>query len=105
MIRQKTFQQLRAQFAQAPVLRLYNPDLPLKLARDASSYGVEAVLSQIYPDKSEHHFAYASRALNQHEKMYPQVDKGVSIIFGLKKFHQFLYGRHFVLSTSFKTHI
>ena len=35
--------------------------------------------------------------------MYSQLDKeGVGIIFGIKKFHQYIYGRHFTLSTDNK---
>ena len=70
----------------APVLTIYNPDLPLKLDCDASNYGVGAIISHIFPDGSEKPIAYASRTLNDNEKHYSQVEKeGLSIIFGLKK--------------------
>ena len=100
---QKAFIHLKEKLMQTPVLYLYDPKLPLKLACDASSYGVGAVLSLMLPDQSEHPIAYASRTLNKHEKMYSQLDKeGVAIIFGLKKFNQYLYGSHFTLSTDNK---
>ena len=47
----------------SPVLTHYNPALPLKLAADASAYGVGAVISHTLPDSSEHPVAYASRTL------------------------------------------
>ena len=47
--------------------------------------------------------AYASRTLNKHEINYSQIDKeGAAIIFGLKKFNQYLLGCHFIISTDNK---
>ena len=58
------------------------------------------MLSHILPDNSEHPTAFASRTINKHEKVYSHLDKeGVAIIFGIKKFHQYVYGRHFTLVT------
>ena len=54
----------------SPVLTHYNPALPLKLAADASAYGVGAVISRTLPDGSEHPVAYASRTLSAAEKNY-----------------------------------
>ena len=100
---QGAFEKLKAKLTSSPILTLYDPKLPIKLACDASSYGVGAVLSHVFSDGSEHPIGYASRTLNKHEKMYSQLDKeGVSIIFGLKKFHQYLYGRRFTIITDNK---
>ena len=47
--------------------------------------------------------AYASRTLNEHEKRYGQIDKeALAIMFGLKRFHLYLYGRHFTILTHHK---
>ena len=47
--------------------------------------------------------AYASRTLNKHEKSYGQIDKKtLQIMFGLKRFHLYLYGRHFTILTGHK---
>ena len=81
----------------------FDRTLPVKLACDASSYGIGAVLSHVFPNGSERPIAYASRTLNQHEKMYSQLDKeGLWTIFGVQKFTQYLYGRHFMLTTDNK---
>lgn len=85
------------------VLVHYDMNLPLVLATDASPYGVGAVLSHIYPDGSERPIQYASQTLNSTQQKYAQVDKEVyAIIFGVKKFHQYLFGRKFILLTDNK---
>ena len=78
----------------------YDPYLPLQLAGDASSYGVDAVLSHKYPDGSERPIAYVSRTLLPSERNYAQIEKeALALVFGIQKFHQFIYGRKFTLLT------
>lgn len=85
---------------QAPCLAYYDSNLPLQLACDASSYGLGCVLSCVFPDGNERPIAYASRVLSQSERNYSQIQKeALSIIFGVKKFDQYLYARHFTLLT------
>ena len=64
--------------ATAPVLCHYEPSLPLRLAGDASAYGVGAVVSHILKDGSERPIAYASRSLSVAEKNYAQLEKEAS---------------------------
>ena len=100
---QLSFENLKQVLLTAPVLTIFDQNLPLKLDCDASQYGLEAVLSHVCPDKSERPIAYASRTLNEHELNYSQIDKEeASIIFTLKKFSQYLLGNHFILTTDNK---
>jgi len=77
--------------------------LPIVVATDASPYGVGAVLSHVYPNGTERVVQYASCTLNNTQRKYTQIDKeAFAIIFGIKKFHNFLYGKRFTLLTDNK---
>ena len=66
-------------------------------------YGVGAVLSHITPDGSEKPVYHASRSLATAEKNYSQLDKeALAIIIGVKRFHQYIYGRTFQLVSDHK---
>jgi len=97
------FKKAKAEFETDKILVPFDPKLPLVLATDASPYGVGAVLSHTYPDGSERVIQCASNSLTETQKKYAQIDKeAYAIIFGVKKFHQFLFGNHFTLVTDHK---
>ena len=76
----------------------------MELSVDPSPYGLGAVIMHVYPNGTRRPIiAYASRTLNEHEMRYGQIDKeALAIMFGLKRFHLYLYGRHFTILTDHK---
>ena len=81
----------------------YDPEKPLLLAYDALPYGLEAVLWHQMPDRSEKPITFASRTLTKRQHTYSQIEKeALAIVYAVKKFHQYLFGRHFFLYTDHK---
>ena len=61
------------------------------------------MLSHVMEDGSEKPVAFASHSLAPAEKKYSQLDKeALAIVFGVKKFHHFLFGRHFTICSDHK---
>ena len=79
----------------------YEPSLPLRLPYDASPVGIGAILSHVMNDGSERAIAFASRTSAKTEKGQVQIDKeALEIIWGVKKFHVYLFGRSFTQFTN-----
>ena len=99
----QAFEAAKKLLVTAPVLAHYDPSLPMKMAGDASAYGIGAVISHVFPDGRERPIAFASRTLTATERNYSQIEKeALSLVYGIRKFHQYLYGRSFVLVTDHK---
>ena len=100
---EEAFQQAKQKLVSTPVLAHFDLNLPVRLAADASAYGIGAVISHEFPDGSEHPIAYASRTLTPAERNYAQLEKeALALVFGVSKFHQYLYGKPFTLITDHK---
>ena len=100
---QKAYDVCKEGLTSESLLVHYNVNRELRLACDASSYGLGAVISHVMDDGRERPIAYASRTLTSSERNYAQIEReALSIIYGVKKFHQFLYGRKFTLVTDHK---
>ena len=85
------------------VLTHYDSALPVWLACDASPTGIGTVLSHVMPNGSERPVAFASRSLTKTGRKHAQIDKeALSIVWGVKRFHVYLYRRWFTLITDHK---
>ncbi|XP_033993597.1 uncharacterized protein K02A2.6-like [Trematomus bernacchii] len=100
---EEAFKKSKALLNSAEVLVHYSADRELIMSCDASPYGVGAVLSHVMDDGTERPLGFMSRTLAPAEKNYSQLDKeGLAVIFGIKKFHKYLYGRTFTIYTDHK---
>ena len=73
----------------------YDVNRPVKLFCDASAYDLGACFVHIMDDGSPRPIAYASCTLSKPEWAYAQIEhEGLALVFGVPRFHQYLYGRH-----------
>ena len=81
----------------------FNPQEQIGISCDASDVGIGAVLFHRYSDGTKRPIANASKTLSDTQRRYSQVQKeALPVIYGIQKFHQFLYGRRFILITDHK---
>lgn len=97
--RQKTdFDKLKQTLITKPVLKYFDVNKEVVLSVDSSSTGLGAVLLQ-----NSFPIAYASKALTDNQKSWAQIEKELlAIVYGCRKFHQYIYGRHVVVESDHK---
>ena len=84
----QAFKHAKDMLTSSKVLAHFDPTLPIKLAADASTYGVGAVIAHVQLDGSKRPIAFASRTLSPSERNYAQIEKeALALVFGVKKFH------------------
>ena len=96
------FQECKSLLTSDAVLVHYDIKKQLRLSCDASQYGVGAVLSHTV-NGEERPIAFASRTLSKAERNYGHIEKeALALIFGVKRFHKYVYGRQFTMVTDHK---
>lgn len=101
------FNQIKYLIARAPVLSFPDFSQPFYVATDASNLGIGCVLYQLPngPDDESvvNYISFMARSLKKHERHYPAYKKELlGIVYALKKFHYYLWGRSFTLLTDHK---
>ena len=95
---QEAFEPIKEMLSSDLILAHYVPTLPLNLVVHLCIWCWGSDL-----EHSERPIAFASRTLTPTEQKYAQVEKeALALVFGVKRFHQYLYGRHFTLITDHK---
>lgn len=93
------FRKLKEELCSDRILVPYDPNLPIVLTCDASPTGIAAIMSHVVDDE-EKPIAFASRSLTSSECNYSQLDReALSIIYSVGHFHNYLYGKEFLLVT------
>ena len=96
------FCKLKELLVTAPVLThpRFGPETEFILETDASGIGLGAVLSQKQDDGLIHPIAYASRALNRHEKNYCISElETLGLVWTVRYFCPYLLGHHTIVYT------
>uniref|UniRef100_A0A1Y1K0Y3 RNA-directed DNA polymerase n=1 Tax=Photinus pyralis TaxID=7054 RepID=A0A1Y1K0Y3_PHOPY len=95
----RVFEKCKNMIVNSNLLVHYDVKKPIVIAVDASQYGVGAVMSHL-SDGVEHPIMFASSTLSNSEKNYAQIQKeALAIMFAVRKFHKYIYGRKFTLIT------
>lgn len=99
---QRSFEILKKELCKEPVLQYPDFSKPFILTTDASGYAIGGILSQGVVNKDQP-IAYASRTLNDSEVKYDTYEKeALAIVYCVKHFRPYLYGRKFTLVTDHK---
>ena len=92
------FDAIKAEFQKKIILPYFDRNKETILQTDASKKGFGAVILQ-----EEQPIYYASRALTSAEKNHQNLEcEAQAAVWGMEKFHYFLYGRKFILQTDQK---
>lgn len=80
-----------------PVLKIFNPSVPIELHTDACLEGYGAILLQIYKDK-RHAVAYFSKRASPAESRYHSYElETLAVVNAIKHFRQYLHRRKFLV--------
>ena len=95
---QNAFDNVKREILKSTTLQYYIPNKELVLQVDASSAGLGAALIQ-----DSIPIAYASKSLAGAELRYSNIEREMlAIVFGLQRFHHYVYGREVTVHTDHK---
>ena len=99
----KSFNELKEKIINPPILKLPKIHEPFIVRTDASDIGLGCVLLQENDKGEKFPVAYASRKLLPRERNYSTIEREcLAIVWGIEKFHRYLFGTEFKLETDHK---
>ena len=91
---QAAFEELKRRFTFAPVLKHFDPDLPIRIHTDASGFAVSGIVSQLH-DSTWHPVAFYSRKCSAAECNYDVPDCEMLAVFeSMRHWRHYLEGSH-----------
>ena len=94
---QQAFEELKRALVSAPILRHFNPSLPIFCHSDSSNFAIGGALTQKKHGK-ENAVAYCSRSLTPAEQKLSTIDKEfLALVYVCEKFRPFLYLQKFTM--------
>ena len=96
----EAFEASKKLLTSSPLFMHLDPHKTLVLSCYASAYGIGAVLAHQFSDGSKQPIGFVSCTLSQAERNYSQIEReGLAYVFGIKKFHSYLFEHSFTLIT------
>ncbi|XP_018396948.1 PREDICTED: uncharacterized protein K02A2.6-like [Cyphomyrmex costatus] len=100
---QDAFDKLKEILASDLVLTHYDPAKKIVVAADASCYGKGGAILHEFSDRTLHPIMYVSSTFTAAENNYSQIQReAIALVFAVKRFHKYIYGRKFELHTDHK---
>ena len=98
----QAFSRVKVELTKPTILAPYCPPAATKIAADASSYGLGAVLLQNF-DGAWKPISYASRSMTDTERRYAQIEKeALATTWACEKFANYILGMKFEVETDHK---
>lgn len=90
----EVFKQCKKELCGDKLLVHYDPSKPIVVTCDASNDGISSILSHRI-NGEERPVLFVSRSLSSAERKYPILHReALAIVFGMEKFHKYVYGHH-----------
>ncbi|KRY29592.1 Retrovirus-related Pol polyprotein from transposon [Trichinella spiralis] len=97
---EQDFKKIKELVTQKSSLVPYDPKVPLVFTCDASERGLGAGLFERFLDGTEKPIAFAPQTPSGAKNVYAPIDReALALLFSVRKFHQYVYGRQFLLMT------
>ena len=91
---QTAFEELKRRFTTAPILRHFDPDLPIRVHTDASGFAISGILSQLH-GSTWHPVAFYSRKCSAAECNYDVPDREMlAVVESMRHWRHYLEGSH-----------